>query len=199
METIQPTQYQQQAEYEYQHPPQPQYAGLPTLAASSTDDLIKWQQSFMVIIDSMIHRLRGDEFDFFSQQWIAYPERKIMNEIGINAVVLKIFEKVNQFNIMSNITSEQCHEITWQVDIVVIPLLAMNYEHYDLNPRYLHYVWDTMDSCIFLGLSRAINQGERVFLTKTTSRVEHYQEQMTPQNKRSGGFLGGLMGNIIGR
>jgi len=171
--------------------PQQQYTApynFQSLQTQATDALLRWQQEFNNIMVEMIHRFRGDEFDFIHQVWTSYEDRRIMNEIGINAVLLKIFEKVNQFNIMSNLTDKQCHELTFSVDMVVIPLLAMNYETYQLDVRYLPFVWETVDSVVFLGLRRAVDEGERIYLTKTTSRVEHYQEAAQPQ-KKAGGIM----------
>jgi len=163
----------------------------PTMMQQSPDqsELVRWQQNFHEVREEIIHRLRGDDYDFRTQKWIGNPNKRMSNEKGINAIILKINQCVNKFFIMGNLKEEMVHKITWHADLVMIPLLVVEYDEYLIDPQNLPFIWDMIDNSIFMGLSRAIGQGERIWLSKIITHSINESSALQGGGQKKGGLL----------
>jgi len=100
-----------------------------------------------------------------------------MNLLGVITIVKKINELLNHFVSMGNITEDQQYEFTETIVQETTSLLFFEEDNYELNTAYRDSIINSVARLSFIGLSRAKNQGEKVFLSKTHESKQLFQER----------------------
>lgn len=95
--------------------------------------------------------------------WIKDNTKKnLANEQFINDCMMILNSYVNLNNIQGNITPEEAHLITARASEELIFLIGQNCDEYEISPINRDVIINMIDDLVFLTLSRAINDGQRI-------------------------------------
>jgi hypothetical protein len=112
----------------------------------------------------------------------------LMNDKGVNKILLILSSVVNQNTILSALEDAEIGKLMIQVSDTIVDDLTMNWKEYGIKDKnLLDVVCDTVLIPSFTALKRALRGGERKFLGTTTVENISSGLKMPPQKKE--GFL----------
>ncbi len=161
----------------------------PGYQQSTDPNLIAYQQNPDPVLMPLMHTWKGDIYDDTEGTWkpgIKFGVKPIMNMQGINSCINKIRIRYCHFTSMTNLNEEEIERMCEEVEHDINELLFYNEDVYELDRSYKDMIINDCGQATKIGLNRAKNQGERVFLAKTVEQKQIFQER----EKQKKGILG---------
>lgn len=111
-----------------------------------------------------LQRLIGAKiWDNINGRWIPDTTRRpLATEQFINDLMTSLYGYVNLNNIQGNITDIEAHTISLKASEELIFLVGQRCDEYQIEPVNRDVIINLIDDMIFLTLSRAINDGQRI-------------------------------------
>lgn len=145
-------------------------------------DFLQWQLDPEEIIFALEHYLKGDYYDKKEDKFVNVPSHRMMNDMGVRAVISIVRSKLNKNIILSNLTAEDVRRLAKENRLNIINMIYLKYRDYDIEKHNFDTVVQMVDGLVYATLRRAYNEGERVYLGKTRSSVE----RITKEDKKGG-------------
>ena len=145
----------------------------------------QWQLTPSDVIELVEHSLRGEIWDSKTQSWESKGKQK-MNEIGIQAVIGEVSDRVNKIVIMSNLQEQDVKDILLDLLWDLASEMFLNMKKWDMSFEDLDPIHNMVMVLSEAALKRCLMEGERKRLyeaTKTTEQI--IREQQHPKS----GFL----------
>jgi len=166
------------------------------MAREQDASLTKWQLWAHDIIETIEHDLRGDKFvpdaeepESGKGEWKrAEKDDAYMNEQGIRRTIGLTHSILNKNTYLSALREEHIYQFYKNFSIDFALMVVKNVEKFDIDLTNLWIIHDIVMTPIFTALMRALNAGERQFLSKTERRVERIVE--VPQQAKRRKVLG---------
>ena len=102
---------------------------------------------------------------------------KRMNEIGVSSVIEKIRLRFCHFTSLSNLSEDEIYRMKEEFEHDLNELLFFKEDEFELDAAYRDNIINDAGQAVLIGLCRAKNQGERVFLSKTFESKQIFQER----------------------
>lgn len=135
-------------------------------------DFLQWQLELSDTILHLDNRLKGRFWDPNEKKFIYKKGSELMNELGANNCTAIVQSKLSKNIILSNLTEESVLRIAKECRQNVARLIFLRYSDFEMRKANFDTVVQAIDHQVFCTLRRAYNQGERIYLGKTQSRVE---------------------------
>lgn len=136
---------------------------------SPVDDaatLIQHTDPVSILVD-LEHQLRGEVYAPDNKKsvegWFV-RETPLLNNKGINKIMLILRGVVNTNCILSNLDAKEVSNIIIDIGEELSFLLAMEYEEYDIRKANLTTIVNLCCRMYYFALKRGFNEGERRFL-----------------------------------
>lgn len=110
--------------------------------------------------------------------------KPMMNDTGINSVVMSIHSILNKNTPLSNLDDWEISVLIRQLAYNLVDDMAFNREKFDLNETNRRIIFGAALRFAYIYLKRPYHEGERRFFGKITHEVK----QTTDFNKNKGGF-----------
>lgn len=107
------------------------------------------------------------------------PQR--MNELGVNSVIEKIRIRFCHFTSLSNLSEEEIYSMKEEFQHDLNELIFFKEDEFALDAAYRDNIINDAGQAVLIGLCRAKNQGERIFLSKTFESKQIFQEREKPK------------------
>jgi hypothetical protein len=152
--------------------------------------LTKWQLFSDDIIAQIEHDLRGDkwvmdETDPEKGEWkCAEEEDAYMNEQGIRRTIGLSHSILNKNTYLSALREEHIYQLYKNFSIDFALMVVKNVDKFGIDLTNLWIIHDIVMTPIFTALMRALNAGERQFLSKSERRIERIVEVPQQGGKR---------------
>ena len=178
---------------------------LPTGAAPhQTEGALHYQIDPTEILEELEHALKAEvlvyDENLKNYRWITPPGMNpIINERGVNAVMMMLKARLTKIFILSDLETEQIEKMTYHIGQNVIDLIYYNWDQFGIKDdaqasSVLHLVTDT----VYSTLRKSYHGNYLKFLRTTQSiqEVQHHsiQQQGKPQGQGNDGVLGRLFG-----
>lgn len=167
---------------------------IPSAKRDSEYDFHRWLEQPDDIIERIERDIRGEERRADQSGklvWVQTGEPR-MNAEGIRAVVSIVRNVCNKNTFISDITEERLNTIMRSTANELNVDFFNNWRRYELKLSNYEIEIEKIINILELSLRRALNGGERKFLTNTGHTTRILQQQDKPP--QGGNFLGGLMG-----
>jgi len=146
----------------------------------------RWELEFQDILESIMHKLRGESFNYVEDKWEKVPDTALVNEQGINALMTLIEGKVNKNITLSNFNEEQISRRMEDFVITLLMHLFMKQAEWEIDTADLSSIREMIESNVEAVYFRALYSGERKYRKATIER----REIISPlQQKKEGGVL----------
>ena len=152
--------------------------------------LTKWQLFSDDIIAQIEHDLRGDKWimdmaDPEKGEWKrAQDEDAYMNEMGIRRTIGLSHSLLNKNTYLSALREDHIYQIFKNFSIDFSLMVVKNIENFGVDLTNLWIIHDIVLTPMFMALMRALNAGERAFLSKSERRIERIVEVPQQGGKR---------------
>jgi len=134
-------------------------------------DLLRWQQDLTDEEERLIHDLKQEFFN--GESWVSLPNTKpLINNIGISMLLTEARPLMNRNVMMSNFTEKRILLMLKDTCNTVVDTLAVNFELYNIKFSNLSHIVRLFKNYIIPAPYRAINNGERRYVTTTHKHVE---------------------------
>jgi len=160
------------------------------MAREQDASLTKWQLWAQDLIEKMEHNLRGDKFKPDPEEpekgeWKRAEESdRYMNEMGIRRCVGLADSILNKNTYLSALREDHIYQLYKNMSIDFSLMIAKNVEKFEIDTTNLWIIHGIVMYPIFTALMRALNAGERQFLSKTERRLERIVEVPQQGGKR---------------
>ena len=144
--------------------------------------LTKWQLWAHDIIETIEHDLRGDRFvidreDPEKGEWKRSEDAdRYMNEMGIRRTIGLSHSILNKNTYLSALREEHIYQFYHNFSVDFSLMIVKNVKNFEIDLTNLWIIHDIVMTPLFTALMRALNAGERQFLSKTERRVERIVE-----------------------
>lgn len=144
-----------------------------TLHRQQEAGLTRWQLTPEDILLQLEQDLRGAIYNSDTQRFeIPEDADAIINERGIRRIMAIVRSKINKVTFLSNLDTDDVTEITRDVNLELIPVLFSSYTYFNLSLSNIGLLIDQVVHLVYMGLLRALDEGERNFLGKAEKRME---------------------------
>ncbi len=138
-------------------------------------DLLRWQQDLSDEEEQLVHDLKNEFFD--GTTWKQLPDtRPFLNPSGINMLLTEARPLMNRNIMMSNFTEKRILLMLKDTCNTVVDNLTNNFDQYKVQFSNLSHIVRLFKNYIIPAPYRAVNNGERRYVTTTNKRVEAYTE-----------------------
>jgi hypothetical protein len=161
---------------------EPQYM---PMGAGYPSDVTKFMLDTKKQLNEFEHQLRGEEF--VNGKWVQIGT-PILNQEGAKKVVGYTRGYVTRTTFLSNLKQEEVYDLTKNFSFNITQLIFNNGEEWaiDWDRANQGFIVDTTSDIVFMSLARAMGQGERTFLGKSTHVQHHIQD--APQQRKEKKF-----------
>ena len=125
----------------------------------------------------------------YERKWDGSIKRRgepLMNDFGINRVLLLLSSVVNQHTIMSALKDEEIGKLTLELADRLTDNLTLNWKEYGIKEdSELDIIFIIIIMPVYISLKRALEGGERRFLGTTTVESITTAPRITGQKKES--------------
>lgn len=138
------------------------------------------------IIEMIKHSLKGEYWDATKGkdgQWVR-AGTPLMNDKGINQVITILRPFTNSLIFLSNIDEKMVNKITLDISFAFIEAFYLSYEDYGIKDENLDIVRNMVVVPIYASLRRSVNEGEKVFLTKSMFEGRNFNIPMASEKKK---------------
>jgi hypothetical protein len=146
---------------------------MPFASGFSTVDpnFSQWQLSPQDVIEYIEHSLRGEIWDSKEKVWKEKGRRK-MNEIGIQAIVGEVNDRVNKIVIMSNLDEDMINGWLWDLGHDLAAEMFSRFYDWEIQYPDLEPIHNMVMILSEAALRRAWLEGERKRLYEQRREVE---------------------------
>jgi hypothetical protein len=158
------------------------------------EDLVMWQQNLEPELELMIHDLRNEFYDYNSETWVQKTDingeklKPLCNEQCIQTLVPAVRPLVSKNMIMGNFSEERVLQILKRTMGEIVININMNYDSYGIDWHQISRTLSIIKNTIQPAPFRALNNGERKYLSTINRRVENYSSNPVTEPKKK--FLG---------
>ncbi len=166
-------------------------SAIPQQQNTTLDNLTKWQLSTEEIIIEFENELKGLVYNPATDAFES-KGKQLLNDEGIRIVISTVRSTTNRVFFLSNLKEQHAYDITLNFANDLTQVLMNNIKEFEIDVRrgFQTLIITKSSYIIFSALLRAVNGGERTFLTSTTQTLVKIDD--SPQQKKSGG--GGFWG-----
>lgn len=137
-----------------------------------------------LIIEELIHSLRGEVFNETKNTWEkVYPA--LMNQKGIQRFSNLVRSFINSNTTLSNLEEKDIIKQTWFFGRTVINLITIRYKDFEIDRGDFDLIKSMVINMAYFALRRACDEGERGFIQPIIRTTENVQIQQQPQGKGS--------------
>ena len=167
-----------------QQPNEVPYAPLPynyspSLAPISQNaSLTMWIEQSDDLIEQLEHDLRGDAYNAEEDKW-GRGDRPQLNDRGIRSVISIVRPIISKNTFLSNINEDDVFRVCKSTQRKAARLLFKNAEKFEIQTGHHETIQEIINNYVEFAVRRAMDQGEREFLSKSTqeSRIIQPSQQ----------------------
>lgn len=177
---------------EYDYPQDPKIKGQESVGTvqagyqqGSDPNLIAHQLDPNPVLQPLWHSLNGDIWNESKQLWedgSKYGVDPCINVQGINFIINKIRLRFNHFTSLSNMDEETIWQFKEECEHDTNEILFEKGDVFEVEASMKSNIINDVGQAVLIGLNRAKNQGERVFLAKTLESKQVFQTR-EPEKK----------------
>ena len=146
--------------------------------------LTRWQLTPEDIIEELENDLKGKTWNSKEEKFVGSAEAEaLINEKGIRSIISIVRSKINKITFLSNLDQKDIISITRDVNLTMISLLFSNANNFEIKKENLEIITDQVVHLVYMGLMRALNEGERRFLGKAEKRMEVFKNESSGQSQ----------------
>jgi len=161
-----------------------QYMQMPMGGMQQRDQ--HWYQDNQEMLEFLTHYLKGESL--MNGVWKQTGE-SMLNDKGVQFVVLQVAQISGKNVVMSNIPSEErVMKLCLNNADSVLRALVLNKDEFGMKPDKLDSIMNLFNNYNEFSIRRALGQGERVFLTRT----EQVSRQITSAINNAGNAVKGI-------
>jgi hypothetical protein len=142
-----------------------------SFGASTAPDVTRYILETYDILEELEHKLRGEVFSFRQRKYLK-KGKALMNDFGVNRIILLLSNFINRHIALSNFSDADVRRIGFEIRIELIKLLRLEWKTYEAEKSMLSMIVRMIDSSIYGMLKRAFNAGERKGLSQTYRHIE---------------------------
>jgi len=167
------------------------------------EDLVRWQQDLNIEIDQLEHDLKRERLNN-KNKWVPstilveiqkdgtklYQEiMPVCNDLCMLMIKTNLRPLMGKNIMMSNLQEERILRILFSTIKTIILNICIKCDYYEVDFHDISYIRQTIQNAILPSPFRALNNGERKYLSSSTRRIESLHEGTgAPQQKK--GLLG---------
>ena len=157
------------------------------------ESVARWELDVSEIHERIYNYLIGSRMDYKEGVWIPPPDgQKRVSDEGVNVIMGVLYEFVNQSTFLSNLSPSKVANLTIQFGDTLADALTANAKKWRIPKSLLDSIVRPITSQVNMALSRAMNQGERLYRGGYMS----FQggERVGSAENKSGGWFAKLLG-----
>lgn len=141
-----------------------------------SDGLIKWQLEPSDIIEEIEHYLKGMVWDTKKKCYIVIPDRRMMNDKGINKFLTILRGHLSKIMSLSNLSNDEIKRLSRECRQAVIDEIYYNGDLFDIDNSFRDTLVMVIDHKVYCFLKQAKDGGMQRFLRETERRTEVLRE-----------------------
>jgi hypothetical protein len=153
-----------------------------------------WELDAQDLINELIHIVKGHIKDYKTGEWIEREGFEIMNDNGINdLVVIPLHSIANKNTYLSNLDEERVYYLIRTNRIKIVKLIGFHYNEYGISKNRRDFVVDIITTVMATAIFRCKDGGERRGRFSTEIRKYVYgstRDDSEPSRKEKKGLLG---------
>lgn len=151
------------------------------------EDLVRWQEDLEPEIKQLIYDLRQWEFNEEKNGYGPVKNANLLcNEKCIRMIRAAVRPLMGKNIMLANLTEERILQILRSTIKTIARNICILHDQYQISFHNISHIRQTVQNAILPGPYRAMNNGERNYLTTISKRIEQLMEQ---QKQKSGGVL----------
>lgn len=150
---------------------------LEQISSNPDSTLTRWQLTVDDVILKIEENLRGRRFiqnDDGTRGYIKFGE-PLMSEMGIREVSREVKMRINKISFLSNLDENHINEITGNLQMNLADRMFDNWEAWGIPAEAWNEIIDSLGDLVFMGLRKALDDGERKTLRIMERRLERVQ------------------------
>lgn len=141
------------------------------------------------------HKLRAEYWDINKKEWVkAQGVKPYMNEEGIFTIMTRLSSILTNNTRFTNLNDLEINRLVLDFADEITILISLNWKKYEMSKSHFRTIVNMLSQLAFLVLKRAMNDGERKFVGRTTHSQESRIEHIMPRPQR-----GKTIARIFGR